>query len=105
MTEHDLLKKGGPWLAAARNWLQHNTINGDSVTWGSNDIIKPALTVKQIEELAAVVALSARLDAAKAGAKWAAEQLGEGGAWTTYAAKNRILSAIDEKPLTLEDLK
>ena len=52
----ELSRKGGKWLGAARSWLQSNTNNGDRVTWGSNDIIQPHLTVKQIEDLAAHVA-------------------------------------------------
>jgi len=55
----ELYKKGGKWLGAARTWLQWNTKNGDRVTWGSNDVIEPHLTVKQIEDLAAHVAAAA----------------------------------------------
>lgn len=53
------IKQGGKWLGAARSWLQWHTRNGDSVTWGSNDVIEPHLTVKMIEELAADVAEAA----------------------------------------------
>ena len=55
----ELSRKGGAWLGAARSWLQSNTMNGDRVTWGSNDIIQPHLTVKEIEDLAAHVAAAA----------------------------------------------
>lgn len=56
---HDLMRTGGKWLAAAREWLQWHTINGDSVTWGSSDEIRPTFTVKMVEELAAHVAAAA----------------------------------------------
>ena len=56
---HVLLHEGGEWLGAARTWLQWNTRNGDSVTWGSHDEIKPTLTVKMVEELAAHAAAAA----------------------------------------------
>jgi hypothetical protein len=52
----DLLKQGGEWLGAARRWLQWNTHNGDRVTWGSEEVLHPPLTVRQVEELAAHVA-------------------------------------------------
>lgn len=54
---HDL--HGGKWLGAAREWLQWNTINGDSVTWGSSEVLRPNMTVKMIEELAAHIAAAA----------------------------------------------
>jgi hypothetical protein len=52
----ELLKSGGEWLGAARTWLQWNTRNGSSVTWGSRDWIDKAFTVVEIEDLAADVA-------------------------------------------------
>jgi len=54
---HDL--HGGKWLGAAREWLQWNTLNGDSVTWGSSDVLRPNMTVKMVEELAAHIAAAA----------------------------------------------
>jgi len=59
ITVHKLKVKGGYWLLTARSWLQWNTRNGDSVTWNSDDIIEPPLTVKQVEDLAAHVAAAA----------------------------------------------
>jgi len=54
---HDL--HGGKWLAAAREWLQWNTLNGDSVTWGSSEALRPNITVKMVEEMAAHIAAAA----------------------------------------------
>ena len=55
----ELMKKGGEWLGACRKWLQWNTHNGDRVTWGSNDVIQPPLTARDVEELASCVAEAA----------------------------------------------
>lgn len=43
-------KNGGKWLGTARSWIQHKCINGSDVTWGSNEVLKPYLTVRQVEE-------------------------------------------------------
>jgi hypothetical protein len=48
-------KNGGPWLGAARSWVQWNCYNGERVTWGSNDVLEPPITIRQVEELAARV--------------------------------------------------
>ena len=58
-------KGGGKWLGAARNWVQWNCRNGEEVTWGSNDVLQPPLTIKQVEELAARVADAANSEADK----------------------------------------
>lgn len=58
-TGPELLRKGGEWLGAARNWLKWHTRNGDQVTWGSHDVIEPPFTVAKIEDLAAEVAAAA----------------------------------------------
>ena len=47
---------GGSYLGAAREWMQNNRINGSDVIWGSNTPLRPAMTVKDVEELAAHVA-------------------------------------------------
>lgn len=52
----DLLRKGGEWLGAARSWIQRKAVNGERVTWGSNDVLEMSVTVSQIEDLAADVA-------------------------------------------------
>ena len=53
---HDLMKRGGKWLCAARSWMQWHKHNGSDVTWGSQQELRPAMTVKDVEELAAHVA-------------------------------------------------
>lgn len=55
----DLLREGGPWLGAARSWLQWNKRNGSDVTWGSGDVLQPPFTVREVESLAADVAAAA----------------------------------------------
>ncbi len=49
-------KHGGEWLGAARRWVKRRCHNGSHVTWGSNDELRPPLTIGQVEELAAAVA-------------------------------------------------
>jgi len=55
----EVKKQGGNWLKAARHWMQWNCLNGDSVTWGSDEVLRTRqghITVKHIEDLAAEVA-------------------------------------------------
>jgi len=49
---------GGSWLGSVRNWIQCSCLNGERVTWGSNDILKlnRNWTVKVLEEIALRVA-------------------------------------------------
>lgn len=57
----DLLQSGGRWLGAARTWMQSNAMNGEDVTWGSQDFLKlRPQTVRDIESLAAIVATEAK---------------------------------------------
>lgn len=57
---HDLRRKGGAWVAAARGWIQTRFRNGDSVTWGSTDLLQGApVTVADIEQVAAEAAAAA----------------------------------------------
>jgi len=51
-------KSGGPWLGAARSWIQWHCINGSDVTWGSNEELRMSkqLTVQVVEEIAAEAA-------------------------------------------------
>ena len=56
-------KMGGEWLGAARSWVQWNCRNGNSVTWGSGDVLSPPLTIRQVEDLAARVADAANSEA------------------------------------------
>ena len=55
----ELKRKGGAWLGAARSWIQWHCVNGENVTWGSNEELRPALTVKDVEDLAAEIAAAA----------------------------------------------
>ena len=52
---HNFLKEGGGWLGALRTRIQTMFIcgNGEDITWGSDQEIKPVPTMKQIEELGA----------------------------------------------------
>ena len=54
-----LLRKGGKWLSATRSWIQNNCINGDRVTWGSNEILFPRITIRMLEEVASEAAAAA----------------------------------------------
>jgi hypothetical protein len=54
MSPGERLRMGGPWLGDARNWLKCHTRNGERVTWGSEEALEPPLTVRQVEEIAAV---------------------------------------------------
>lgn len=44
------------WISAFRSRIQTMFIcgNGETVSWGSNDVIKPTATICQLEELASV---------------------------------------------------
>lgn len=56
----ELEKQGGAWLAEARTWIQEKALNGESVTWGSQDEVKlTRLTVSDLETLAARIAAAA----------------------------------------------
>ena len=55
-----LARQGGAWIGAARRWIQSRFMNGDSVIWGSHDLLKGApVTVADIEEVAAEAAAAA----------------------------------------------
>lgn len=43
-------------VLTAQNWIQATRIGGDRVTWGSDEILYPHLTVKDIEELSQIIA-------------------------------------------------
>jgi hypothetical protein len=47
---------GGNWLGRARDWIQRKKRNGDRVTWGSNEVLEPAMVEREVEEVAAEVA-------------------------------------------------
>jgi len=58
-----LQKKGGSWLSEVRSYIQNNFINGSDVTWGSNEVLNPSITVKQLEEMASFIAAETYKDA------------------------------------------
>lgn len=33
------VKRGGDWLAAGRTWIKSNVRNGDTLTWGSTELV------------------------------------------------------------------
>ena len=51
------LKRGGPWLGAARAWMQNNIKNGDRLCWSSTDTV--SVRFCDLEELALEVATAA----------------------------------------------
>lgn len=49
--------KSGRHLAVVRSWIQNNARNGDSVTWGSQEILKlRTISVREMELLAQRIA-------------------------------------------------
>lgn len=44
------LNRGGEWLGKLRERIKWDFLNGDTVHWGSDDKLKPEVTVKQYEE-------------------------------------------------------
>lgn len=52
---YELKLKGGVWLGAARSWMQHNLVRGNSIEWGGHEYLKD-LTPAKLEDLAATVA-------------------------------------------------
>ena len=56
MDKFKFLNQGGCWIEVVRSWIIWNCRNGDRVIWGSNDIIAPDITVRQLEELGGEIA-------------------------------------------------
>jgi len=52
---------GGEWLGAVREFIQCKAINGETVTWGSQDRVdfRGSLTVQELEHLASRIAANA----------------------------------------------
>jgi hypothetical protein len=51
---------GGSWLGAAREWIKSNFVNGETVTWGSQEFLRGKnLTVSDVEHFAARIAVAA----------------------------------------------
>ena len=51
-TSFDVMKEGGNWLGATREYLQCHAVQGSDLIWGSEMQVR-GLTVREIEELAA----------------------------------------------------
>jgi hypothetical protein len=49
-------KSGGEWLGVMREWIKQKFRNGETVTWGSNEILNGNITVLEYERIAAVIA-------------------------------------------------
>lgn len=48
---------GGPHLAVVRSWIQRKAINGETVTWGSNEFLKlRSVTAHDMDNLAQDIA-------------------------------------------------
>ncbi len=50
---------GAHWLGSVRRWVQQKKYNGSKVTWGSDDILHPPMTIRQVEEVSRVAAIAA----------------------------------------------
>lgn len=51
------LARGGAWLGSAREWMQSNVKYGDTLTWGSDELIH--IPFRKLEELAMEAAVAA----------------------------------------------
>jgi hypothetical protein len=51
-----LHNKGGYWIGLLRSKVQTMFRNGEHVDWGSNDILEPHATIRNVEELGAYAA-------------------------------------------------
>lgn len=49
-------ENGGKHLAVVRSWIQRKALNGDRVTWGSNEILNMDVTPRKLEDLALEIA-------------------------------------------------
>lgn len=54
---YEELKGGGEWLGAARSWMQGNIQRGDTICWGSGDLV--SIPFCKLEEFARHVAIAA----------------------------------------------
>lgn len=52
----EFARRGGTWLGAARSWIKRHCLNGERVTWGSNDVLQHDFTVDDVERIALEVA-------------------------------------------------
>jgi len=55
MYAHEIMRRGGKWLGRLRSRVQTMCIcgNGETVIWGSNEELRPAPTMAQVEEIGA----------------------------------------------------
>jgi hypothetical protein len=51
-SKRNTLASGGPWLGAARGWIKRKVRNGESVTWGSDDVLEHDFRVRDVEDVA-----------------------------------------------------
>lgn len=62
-----LQERGGAYLGHARSWVQRKFVNGENVTWGSQDILHGnPIRVSDIEEIAVIAATAALEENCKA---------------------------------------
>jgi hypothetical protein len=47
---------GGPWLGAARHWVQRKRRNGDRIEWSSTTPLDPPMTMRDLENAVEEVA-------------------------------------------------
>lgn len=94
----DVFARGGPWLGAVRSWIQRRCHNGERVTWGSRDVLKPNLTVNDVERAAAEAVTADRnrnLTNSDALVKAAIERAGEWQGRTARSFRVMELFGID----------
>jgi len=59
-TPNVLFSTGGQWLGTLREWIKQKALNGEEVTWGSEQHVRlPPLTVADLEYFAAKIAAAA----------------------------------------------
>ena len=59
-TTYSTYQEGGDWLGTIRERIKNLFNNGDSVTWGSEDLLRPEPSIREIEELCAAAVATDR---------------------------------------------
>ena len=59
-TIDSVMREGGDWLGAVRSMVQTQFHNGDTVTWSSDDLLKPQASIRDIELLCAQAVVADR---------------------------------------------
>jgi hypothetical protein len=56
----EVKRRGGKWLGAIRTWIQSHKCcgNGETIIWGSDEEVKPAMTMREVEEICGVAVAS-----------------------------------------------